>query len=170
MALSIAFSLMALFLSANLAAKERRGAKLEIVKNNGDQLKGELLAIKKDSILLLESSSGTDASVNISEIDRVKILGKSKTFWRAAEGFLVVGSAAAIIGAIRGSSDFSRLTPARGALAGGVIGGLAGLLLGTVVGLEEGADKTIQIAGKTDDEISRALRDLKSRARIREYQ
>ncbi len=156
-------------LSGNLAAKERRGAELEIVKNDSGQLKGELIAVKKGSILLLESSSSTDISVNISDINSIKILGKSKTLLRAGEGFLVVGSAAAIIGAISSSSDFSRLTPARGALVGGVVGGLAGLLLGTVLGLEEGADETIPIAGKNDKEIIRTLRDLKSRARIRDY-
>ena len=161
---------MALFLSANLAAKERRGAKVEVLENDNNRLNGELIAVKKSSILLLESSSGADISINISDINRIKIAGKSRTMWRAGEGFLVVGSAAAIIGAISNTSDFSRLTPARGAMVGGAIGGLAGLLLGTVVGLEEGADKTIQIVGKTDDEISRALRDLRSRARILDFQ
>jgi hypothetical protein len=157
-------------LSGNIVAKERRGVELEIFKNDNKQLKGELIAVKKDSILLLESSSASDISVSISDVDRIKILGKSKTLWRAAQGFLVVGGTGATIGAISSSSDFSRLTPARGALVGGVIGGLAGLLLGTIFGLEEGADKTIQIAGKNDDEIRPALRDLRSKARIRDYQ
>lgn len=168
MALFFTFSLVAL--TGNLAAKERRGAKLEILKNDNNPLIGELIAVKKSSLLLLESSSGADISVNISDINRIKLVGNSKTLWHAGQGFLVVGSVSAIIGAISSSSDFSRLTPARGALVGGVIGGLAGLLLGTIIGSEEGADKTVQIAGKPDDEVSRALRDLRSRARIHDFQ
>ena len=44
-----------LTLSGNLYAKERRGAKLQITKKNGIQIAGELITVKPNSLLLLDT-------------------------------------------------------------------------------------------------------------------
>ena len=51
--LFLIFSLM--MLSANLYAKERRGAKLIITKKDGQRIEGELIAVKPNSLLLLDA-------------------------------------------------------------------------------------------------------------------
>ena len=74
--LLVIFSLSGL--SGNLMAGERRGATIVVHKKDGAQEKGELIAIKQNSILLLGSSSGTDVSVDVPDIKTIGILKKSK--------------------------------------------------------------------------------------------
>ena len=47
--LFLIFSLM--MLSTNLYAKERRGAKLIVTKKDGQQIRGELITVKPNSLL-----------------------------------------------------------------------------------------------------------------------
>ena len=67
------FSLM--MLSVNLYAKEKRGAKLLITKKDGGKIEGELIAVKPNSLLLL-NTEGKDVSVYIEEIKVIKIVYK----------------------------------------------------------------------------------------------
>jgi len=83
-ALFLVFSMLAL--AGNLYAKEKRGAKLIIQKKDGQQVSGELIAVKEDSLLLL-SKSGRDETVNIQNIHFIKIAKKSK----AIIGILIGG-------------------------------------------------------------------------------
>ncbi len=73
--LFLVFSLV--MLSVNLYAKERRGAKLIITKKNGQQVKGELITVKPNSLLLLDTE-GKDVSVGIADIKVIKIVKKSQ--------------------------------------------------------------------------------------------
>ena len=57
--LFLIFSL--LVLSGSLYAKERQGAKLVITKKNGHQIEGELITVKPNSLLLLDTK-GKDGS------------------------------------------------------------------------------------------------------------
>ncbi len=66
-----------MMLSANLYAKERRGAKLIIKKKDGQQVEGELITVKPNSLLLL-NSEGKDVSVDIADIKVIRIVKKSK--------------------------------------------------------------------------------------------
>jgi hypothetical protein len=68
--LFLIFSLM--MLSANLYAKERRGAKLIITKKDGHQIEGELITVKPNSLLLLDTE-GKDVSIDIKAIKVIKI-------------------------------------------------------------------------------------------------
>jgi hypothetical protein len=67
------FSLM--MFSVNLYAKEKRGAKLLITKKDGGKIEGELIAVKPNSLLLL-NTEGKDVPVYIEEIKVIKIVYK----------------------------------------------------------------------------------------------
>ena len=54
--LFLMFSILSL--SVNMFAKERKGADLIIQKVDGQQVRGELIAVKQTSLLLLERESG----------------------------------------------------------------------------------------------------------------
>ena len=164
LSLFLIFSLI--MISVNLYAKERRGAKLIIQKKDGQQVRGELIAVKQNSLLLLDSETGADVSVDIKDIKVIKIRKKSM----AGNGFLLGGSVGALIGlaAYReptGGMFTIDLGPGPTALGGGIVGGLIGL----VIGLVAGKDKTIQIEGMSDSEIKEALEKLRKKARIRDY-
>lgn len=64
-ALFLVFSVLAL--SGSLFAKEKRGVGLVVQKKDGSQVSGELITVKEDSHLLL-NSKGADVSVNVGDI------------------------------------------------------------------------------------------------------
>jgi hypothetical protein len=94
-ALFLAFSLM--MLSANLYAKERRGAKLVITKKNGYQTEGELITVKPKSLLLL-SITGRDVSVDIADIRIIKVVKKSKLLTGVWVGMAAGGGTGVLLG------------------------------------------------------------------------
>ena len=88
--LLLAFSTLAL--SGNIFAKERKGANLFIQKKDGTQVKGELIAVKQNSLLLIERNSGADETVDIRKIGIIRIVKKSKTLAGCITG-LFLGAA-----------------------------------------------------------------------------
>ncbi len=162
--LFLVFSLV--MLSTSLYAKERRGAELEIWGENGKFIKGELIAVKRNSLLLLES--GIDVTVDIKDVKVIKIIKKSL----AGVGFLVGGCVGAIIGL---ASYYAKPEPTGSIIIDpgpglntigcGIVGGLIGLVIGGAAGI----DKKIQIEGMTDLEIQKTLDKLRKKARIRDY-
>ena len=169
-ALFLVFSLM--MLSVNLYAKERRGAKLIVTKKDGQQIQGELITVKPNSLLLL-NTEGKDVSVDIADIKVIKIVKKSK-FWKGAGIGLSIaaltGVVAGTIGAIKGDSlDEGLPDPFTGLIAGLLQFGLPCLLVGGIIGAIAIKDKTIQIEGMTDSEIQETFEKLRKKARIRDY-
>jgi len=164
-ALLLIFSLI--MLSTNLYAK-KKGAELIITKKNGRQIEGELITVKKDSLLLLFAGR-MDVSVGIEEIKVITIVKKS-TFWKGPGlGLLIGGSIGGIIGGKFGSSLEEESGAAKWAMLGGAVFGITGYLLGEILGPKKGKDKTIRIEGMSDSEIQEAMDKLRKKARIRDY-
>ena len=162
--LSLVFSLV--MFSANLYAKEKRGAKLLITKKDGQQIKGELITVKPNSLLLLDTE-GKDVSVGIADIKVIRIVKKSKALLGAGLGLIILGGGTALSIAIFGTWESDEVLDV--ALFGGAIGAAAGLLIGGVTGALLGKDKTIQIEGMSDLYIQEALDKLRKKALIRDY-
>jgi len=169
--LFLIFSLV--MLSANLYAKERRGAKLIITKKNGYQTDGELITVKPNSLLLL-SITGRDVSVDIAEIEVIRVVKKSRIVEGALGGLLggaVFGAVLAVMIAlmIKAAVDGEGGVPLwfiwQGARPAGAVGAIAGGVVGAFVGI----DKEIQIEGMTDLEIQKTLDKLRKKARIRDF-
>lgn len=177
--LFLVFSLV--MLSVHLYAKERRGAKLLITKKDGQQIKGELITVKPNSLLLLDTE-GKDVSVDIEEIKVIRIVKKSKALLGIGTGLLGGAGSGAVIGAslwvlglpvmaIFGEAgieswkdDFQDFL-----WNGALIGAGVWVLLGAITGALLGTDKTIHFEGMTDSEISEALDKLRKKARIPDY-
>ncbi len=104
------FSLM--MLSANLYAKERRGAKLIVTKKDGQLIEGELITVKQNSLLLLDTE-GKDVSIDIADIKVIRIVKKSR-FWKGAGtgGLFGVGTGA-LLGLSASTSAESVSRPAQ---------------------------------------------------------
>ncbi len=177
LSLFLVFSLV--MLSANLYAKERRGAKLTITKKDGQQIEGELITVKPNSLLLLDTE-GKDVSVGIADIKAIRIVKKSKAGKGALYGLLTGGiSGILLVPAFKelAGEDFildsliENIEEVTGSftIAFALIGGAAGLLIGALVGANAGKDKIIQIEGMTDSEIQETLDKLRKKARVRDY-
>jgi len=169
MSLLVIFSLLGL--SGNLMAGERRGATLVVQKKDGAQEKGELIAVKQNSILLLGYSSRADVSIDVPDIKTIRIEGKSRVWTGLGYGFLIGGGVGAGIGLLSGNdtSGWFRFTAGGKAVLLGIMFGVAGGIIGLVAGGLTGIDQTIQIEGKSDAAVQALLMDLKPKARIPDY-
>ena len=163
--LLLIFSLMGL--SMNLYA-EKKGADIIVQKKDGQQTKGVLITVKENSILLMDSESGADVSVDISDIKIVKIVRESKAGKGTLYGFFTGVS----IGVLAGYSSDSDTSPGRTESVAivGIAYGLLGILMGTIAGALAGKDSIIQIKGRSDSGIKEILDLLRSEARVKNYQ
>jgi hypothetical protein len=156
-----------LILAGNLYAKKKE-AELEIVKKNGQKMRGELIAVKKDSLLLL-SSEGVDISSDIKDIREVSLVKKYKLWRGPILGYLVTGASLMIIWYAtdpEGASD----PEGGGPLVAGLILGIPGIFLGLIVEGFWSSDKTYQIEGRSDSEIMAVLDELHKKARVTNFQ
>ena len=152
--------------SGSLTAKERRGAELKILKKDRMVLKGELIAVKPASLLLMDSQSGRDLSVDIDDIITITIAKKSKALPGLALGLGGGILAACLIGVAIHKEGTSWDDPAWGALFAVPIGTLGGLITGMIMG----EDQTLDIVGKSPEEIKVVLEKLRTQARITNFQ
>jgi outer membrane lipoprotein SlyB len=161
-----------LFSSGVLFAQERQGVQLEITKTDGTKINGELIGVKKDSTLILESSSRIGASIDLSDIKVIKIVKGSNTGTGILLGLLAGGAMGAFIGyGIIGSNERRSFdNPMLPGDYGVIIGGLAGAFLGGAIGSSTNKYETFQIEGKPQGEIKAFLEKLRTRARFPDYQ
>jgi len=166
--LFLIFSLLAL--SGNLIAKERRGAELIVQETDGTQVRGELIAVKENSLLLMERYSGADVSVDIKDVGVITIVKKSKILQGASIGAFVGFTCGAVYVLSTQSTQYWWNNRVTYATLYGVIGACIGALFGGIPGSIAGIDKTIQIEGESDSEIKEALEYLRKKARVRNFQ
>ena len=159
----------------NLEPGQKPGVKLVIQKKNGQQLKGELIAVKQNLLLFKEYESGGDITLDVDDIKVIKIARKQEIVLGALIGSAIGGTIGLGLTVIPGAlekrsvegpeSIVGDLTPIYifwgtilGALIGGAIGGFAGTY------------ETIQIHGKSETEIKEILEDLRKKARVPNFQ
>ena len=170
--LAVIMALLFLITSTDLLARERKhGEELLILKKDGQQLRGELIAVKQDSLIMLVSS--LDVTVDIKDTRMIKILKKSKFLKGAGIGFVVGGFSGILYGllAIDGenSDEWANLFRMLLTLVAAAGGGGIGFLTGGVIGLLAGIDKTIEVEGRSDLEIKDILENLRRRAHFPDY-
>jgi hypothetical protein len=158
---------------------KRRGIKLNVTKADGQPIKGELIAVKPNSLLLL-ATEGKDVSVDIADIKVIKIVKKSK-FWKGAALGITAGAGLAallkgpdvLLVPIFAAAPILLLSyeykDGRSKTETYLYCTLAGFLFGAIIGAFVIKDKTIQIEGMTDSEIQDTLDKLRKKARIRDY-
>ena len=143
---------------AGIAAEERRGAAVLVLRSDGLEVPGELIAVKTDSLLLRRG--GADISIPRAKIYSVQILRRSKRGTGTLVGFLIGASAGFIAGLSYGDRNVHGMrTPRKAAMA---FGGL-GALIGLCVSHGGGVDSTLVFAGTSSpaaDEYWDKLRAL----------
>lgn len=147
--------------------ERKNGSTLIITKKDGHEIKGELITVKPNSLLLLDRYYGRDVSIEIRDIRTIRIIKKSK----ARLGYIIGGAVGYGVGVLVALSpsageDYSIFW--NGLLLGSLLAMPASLLGGTI-GAIAGTDKTIYLEGMTDSEIQVAMNKLSKRARIRDY-
>jgi hypothetical protein len=157
-------------LPSGVFGQERRGATVRVSLKDGLQREGELIAVKPNSVLILDSM-GRDVSIDLADIGRLRVVRRSKAGQGAFLGLL--GGVAAGVG---GGSIYAKakgMCPdceapfARFGL--GLLGGVFGLAGGLIAGSAAGKDLDIQIDGLDESAMKPALQKLRKYARIQAY-
>jgi hypothetical protein len=169
----IALFLIFSLLTINCFPK-RRGINLNVTRTDGQPIKGELIAVKENSLLLLEKEVRVDVSINISDVKIITIKGPTTVLKLTAPillaalgaflgGFVWWLSSAGGLGYIGAGIEESKKDQKKFAGYGALILGCLG------IGVMFATDKTIQIEGMSDSEIQETLKKLRKKARIRKF-
>lgn len=145
-----------------LPARERRGSTVEVTMTDGSMVRGELLAVKSDALLVFDSDAGQGKAIDLTQVDRVKVLKKSKF----GEGLLIglgVAVGMSVIIQSKKKNEFGFVFTFIGigsqtALFGGIIGAVAGI------------DTKIPLAGVSSQDILFNLKQLKRYAREQDFE
>jgi hypothetical protein len=160
---------------SDLLTKGRQGAKLQIQKTDNTYLTGELIAVKKESLLLVDSDTAADISVALDDIEVIEILKKPKVLFGAGIGLIFGAAVGTASGFILGDDeprsgdeqgDFKTRSASEKALINSIMFGLIGLIGGGIVGADLGKTETIYFSDLTPEEKTETLQKLSSKARI----
>jgi hypothetical protein len=145
---------------AGLSAKDRKGADIVVTKTDGSQFGGELIAVKRDSLLLL--SAGMDLSIRLADIREVRVVRKSHALLFAGIGAAAGATVGAFVGIYGGGGD-DDVGPAtiRGAVVIGALGAVAGLLTSSVFS----RDSRFDVAGGRQEAVAEFWDSLRSYSR-----
>ena len=145
-----------LIFSTNAHAR-KKGAMLEIKLKNNTEMIGELLQVQPESLLLLVSYTEVGKDVYIKDIKTITIRRASKALWTAAYGFLIgagIGTLASI------GKDGEERVFYGGGLS--ILGAISGLFIGS-----RKIGETIEIEGKSNQEIKDILENLRQKALLK---
>lgn len=152
------WAMMAMLLMAfmPLPAKARKGARVEVERNDGTAVRGELLMVKTDCLVVDGQAGGV--IVELGDVHAVRIVKESK----AGIGFLV-----GLVGGTLVGYAISSKSPCSGPmLDAGIAAFYMGLpcgALGALIGLEMGNDSVLDI---NKMKANKFLYKLNLRARI----
>ena len=147
----------------------RKGSHVIIVKKDGGKMEGELIAVKRSSLLILGSRSGADESVDLSDIMTVEVQNRSKPL----TGMLIGAAAGTLVGlASKPEPPETTVEKVVAIFTGGdamyvPVIALAGTTVGLTGGLLAGKDKSIRIDKLSAPGTNAALKYLAKRARVK---
>ena len=163
-------------------SKERRGAEVKIKIQDGRVVRGELITVKPDSLLILDRYSGSDMSVDLRDVREVFIVKKSKFWTSAGLGLLIGGASGVLLGYALGddpepthsqgifSYNFSiSLSSDQKALGLGIFLGLIGMIAGGFAGADAGTDQPVLLNDSSRLLLELNLEKLRSQARIPDF-
>ncbi|MFQ6038398.1 MAG: hypothetical protein ACE5LV_07260 [Candidatus Aminicenantales bacterium] len=160
---SLAFVLCLLFF--HTASGDKRGAEIVVQRLDGRQVSGELIAVKKDALLVVDSESGADVTVCGTEIQLIHILEVPKTGLGALSG-LLVGSAVGVAATSTGNDCNRCPNDKNRALIGGVLIGGIGALIGAIIGSTTGKNEILLVQNLSEEERARLWERLRPKARM----
>ena len=141
-------------------AKNKRGAEVTLQKKDGQEVKGELLVVEENILVLLESTSGEKVSVETADIRVILIEEEAKPLKWAAYGFFGVGVPVLINVAVY-NKKFDRCAVSCGSLWAGI-----GAVLGIIYGYIFGIKRKFTLEEKSKDQIQKILDKLRTKARL----
>lgn len=144
---------------AGLAAKERRGALILLTKVDGTQVKGELISVRPESLLV--RSGGEAFTIPRPKIQSVTILRRSRMASGALEGFTIGALWGVVLGVARGPDSIH----GHPAIPIGAAGGGLGLIIGLAASRGEKVESVVGLAGLAGPAADEKWYTLRARSR-----
>jgi len=165
-ALAIVFLVFFLAFPSVLSAAGRKGAKLVVTQSSGFQ-KGELIGVNDHALIL--STEGGDQTIEVAQIESVRIIKKASTL-PVALGFGVMGGGAglglAYASGVKSDTIGGGLAIGVGSIA---VGGLVGVIAGVLLTDSLAKDEVLVFKGRSEGEVSEMLTRLRGQARVTGY-
>ena len=156
--------------SAGLSYAEKRGANVIVTLKDRPPAGGELVAVWEDSLVLLESNSQADLTIDFREIKSVQIVRNSKSsLGLVCGGAVGLGISAAILDPHDNSGEGGFWSGFRNGMArkGKAVGLVLGTaVLGAVIGKAIGEDTIIVVQGNPPLTVKKILWKLRPKARM----
>jgi hypothetical protein len=162
--------------------KDRRGAEVKVRFLDGRIVRGELITVKPDSLLILDKYTGMDTSVELENIREVLIVKKSKFLKGAGLGLLIGSAGGGLLGYALGddpdpsppedffSFPFSfSFSAEEKALGLGIFFGLISMIAGGFAGAGAGTDQPIMLYDSSRLLLELNLEKLRRQSRIPDY-
>ena len=164
-----ALGILLMLAATEAIAGQKRGAAVVVTMRDGRQASGELIAVKPESILILDPE-GKDTSFDLTEIVMIRVHRRSKAGTSALIG-LAIGVGAGIAGGYisAGTGEDSDFKGGMRALFFAPIGGLVGALGGLTAGLHAGGDLDIRILSDSGTSLRESKKTLRKYARYKEF-
>jgi hypothetical protein len=150
------------------AAERKSGNTLALTLKNGQTIKGELLTVKGDRLILLNANSLAAPETRIGDVAWIRIMKKSRLLPGLGRGLLIGGASGAVLGLLSGGdqSGFLSFSVGQTALVGALGLGLLGASVGGIIGAIAGIDETMDVGTLTASQIDQVLNKLKQCARV----
>ena len=158
-----AVALLALSFAMPSAAKEKRkGAEVLIHKKDGQKIKAELLAVKEGRLILMDSSDFTEVTCAVEDIRSLCVVKRTKILKGLGLGSLSGGIAGSALGLLSGDDKpgFMSFTAGQKAVLIGVVLAATGGIIGGVSGAIKGIDESVDLEGRSSEDIEGILRKL----------
>jgi hypothetical protein len=152
-----------------LTSKQKPGAKLNVIKTDGSNIRGELISVKPTALLLKGSESQSDITVDLDDIIMIRIRKRSNIILGTVLGTLAGGVSGMLIGGMfphkENTEDNLSWKYGRNF---GIIGMAAGAIGGTFLGLKAGKEEIIHLEGLAPEDREFWLDVLRNQARIKD--
>lgn len=150
------------------SGKTKRGAAMMILKNDRQQIIGELIVVKKkDNSLSLYNDDVGEIVIDIMDVKTIFIYKKTKAKVGGIIGFLTF--VAISYPYISSLEPFESLAAAQAVGIAISLFWLSGGLIGYWIGASLEDYEIIEVEGKSDAEINKILDELRKKARVSEF-
>jgi hypothetical protein len=154
------------FAIPSAAGEKRKGAEVLIHKKDGQRIKAELLAVKEGRLILMDASDFSDVTCAVEDIRSLCLVKRTKILKGLGLGSLSGGIAGSGLGFLSPYDKGDYFTPAGKALMAGVVLAAIGGIIGGISGALKGIDDSVDLEGRSSQDIESILRKLDKQARF----
>ncbi len=153
----------------SIAKEEKPGAQLWIEKTDGSILRGELLALQGEDLVIADKGSYEKVIVSFDEMKSIRIVKKSGFLKGIGLGFLTGGATGMLLGFAGGDDapGWFSMTAGEKAALGGLALGVLGTGIGGLCGAVSGIDESIELSRLSENDKADVLSKLQKKSRFK---